>query len=691
MAIFTFFIAQLAPLAGPLTIFGLSPAVSAAIISAGRAALWSIAGAALSQPKVPRQQVQATLSQTDGPRIRAYGRNLLGGQRAFFEAHNDHLHQIIVAHHGQVDGLIRVWIDGEPVSTEASPPGVDGGGRVNRYLAVFVKDGSGEGGDYSGVFDADGLGWSDLTEAFPALWTPQHRLQNQATIYSVFGDPSDEDFVKYFPKAAYTVVQAEVRGSLVRDLSGEMVYSENAGLCIRDLMTHADGWNFPQTKLDAAIWSRFVATCAQPVPVAGGDAEPRYRICGFYSLDDPLKEVTARMLSACDGQIYETADGKIGILGGIWSVPDVTITADDILSIEMQDGFDPFSDYNVLNGTFVSPAHNYQPTPVMPLRDIAAADRYGERAEQFDNDMVPSSGQLQRLMKIRYAKDHREQVGTIRTNLVGMKARWPKGDGVHTIRIVAEEFGIDGVFEVTSHAFSIPDGYCDIGIASIANPYGWTAAEERPLPPAVADLGKPDHTVLPPQNPVVVQQQVLVSGAVQGVKLVVTVDDPGRESLTLKAQVAQGEHAANSTSARWVEMPVAAYRAETGVLDDRQSYTVRVKWAGRTEWIVAGVVEVVANPAAPDPPTAFSALRAGGATALDWRNASSGFWRTQILRNESNDSATATVIASVDGVAGQVSSYEDPVTGTGQRWYWARTVNASGVTSALTGPETVTL
>ena len=108
MAIFTFFVAQLAPLTGSLTIFGLSPAVSAAIISAGRAALWSIAGAALSQPKVPRQQVQATLSQTDGPRIRAYGRNLLGGQRAFFEAHSDHLHQIIVAHHGQVHVLIRV-------------------------------------------------------------------------------------------------------------------------------------------------------------------------------------------------------------------------------------------------------------------------------------------------------------------------------------------------------------------------------------------------------------------------------------------------------------------------------------------------------------------------------------------------------------------------------------------------------
>lgn len=659
--------------AGSLSLFGLSPAVTAAIISTGRAALWSLAASALSQPKVPRQQVQATLSQTDGPRIRAYGRNLMGGQRAFFEADDGQLLQIVVCAHGQVDGLVQFWWDGEPVETEPD-------GRVHRYKYNYFRDGAGIGGDYS-----------EVLSRFPTLWTAAHRLQGQATFCTKFGDPSDEDFAKVFPKGAYTVVQAEIRGSRVRNLAGDLVYSENAGLCLRDLMTHVDGWDIPLSRLDASSWTSFVNTCGAAIPLAGGGTEPCYSLCGFYSLDDPLKDVTARMLATCDGQIYETADGTVGILGGSWSVPDVTITAQDILSIEMQDGFDPFTDYNVLNGTFVSPAHNYQTTPVTELRDVAAVNKYGERSEQFEPDMVPSGSQLQRLMKIRYAKDHREQVGTIRTNLVGLKARWPKGDGIHTIRIVAEEFGIDGVFEVTSHVFSIPDGFCEIGIASIENPYEWTAAEERPLPPAVADLSKPDHTILPPQNPVVVQQQVTVSGGVQGVKLVVTADDPGRDSLKFKAQVAQGTHAADSTSATWIEMSAVGYRAESGVLDDLQTYTVRVKWAGRSEWAVAGVVQVVANPAQPPAPADFSALRTGGVTALDWRNAATGFFRTQILRNTVNDLNTATIIQSVDGVAGQVSSYDDPITGTGQRWYWARTVNASGVPSDPAGPVTVFL
>jgi len=676
MVVFSAIIAMLPAGAawGSVTVFGLSPAVSAAIIAVGRSALWSLAGAALNKPNIPRQQVQATLSQTDAPRIRAYGRNLLGGQRVFFEAAEGTLFQIVVCAHGQVDGLIRFWWDGEPVETDPD-------GFVHRYKRNYFRDGSGAGGDYTGI-PARNL------DLFPTLWTPAHRLQGQATFLAIFGDPSDEDFAKVFPKGAYTVVQAEVRGSRVRNMADNLVYSENAGLCIRDLMTHVDGWNIPLARLDTASWQGFVNLCGQAVPLAAGGTEPRYRLCGFYSLDDALKDTTARMLATCDGQIYETAEGQIGILGGKWSEPDVTITADDILSIEMTDGYDPFTDYNVLKGSFVSPMHAYQSTEVAELRDEVSLATQEERIEQFDNDMVPSNGQMQRLMKIKFAKDHREWTGTIRTNLVGMKARFPKGDGIHTIRIMDDD--LSGVFEVTSHSFDIPSGTCDIGIASIANPYGWNAAtEEKPLPPTVDELGVPSHTA-PPLDPVLVQEIVSVSGDVRGVKLVVTVTEPDRGDLELRAQIVQGARAVDYPVG-WIDMAAADYRAESGVLDDGQTYTVRVRWRGRGAWELAGVQTVTANPVQPDPPTSFSAVRVGGQTALDWRNASTNFFRTQVLRNTVNNSATATVIQTVAGVAGQVSGYDDPITGSGVRWYWARTVNPSGVPSALAGPISVTL
>lgn len=658
--------------AGSLSILGMSPAVTAAVISVGRGLAWSLASAALTRQKVPSQQVQATLSQTDAPRVRGYGRLLLGGQRAFFEAKDGRLHQIVVCHHGRVDGLIRFWWDGEPVVTASN-------GEVHRYKHNYFRDGSGVGGDYE-----------DVLEAFPALWTTAHRLQGQATFYTRFGDPSDEDFAKVFPKGPYTVVQAEVRGSRVRNIAGDMVYTPNAALCIRDLMTHPDGWNIPLARLDATSWAQFAQVCDQAIPISAGGTEPRYRLSGTYSLEDAMKDVTARMLATCDGQIYETAEGKIGILGGVWSEPDVTITADDILSIEMQDGFDPFSDYNVLNGSFVSPEHKYQSTPVMDLRDETALLTQEERAEQMDVDMCPSGPQLQRLMKIRWAKDHREHIGTIRTNLVGLKARWPKGDGLHTIRIRAEEFALDGVFEVTSHVFSIPDGYCEIGIASIENPYNWTVAQERPMPPQFDALGRPINTVRPPTNPIIVQNRIVVSGGVQGVKLVVSVDNPGRASLELQAQYAPGNLAANA-DAPWTGMTAARYRAETGVLDDGKQYTVRVKWRGRGEWIRAGAITAIANPDPPDPPTGLTAIATGGTVSLDWINAPSRFYRTQLYRGATTDFASATLIATVAGVAGEVSDYVDTPSGAGVWRYWAVTINGSGVPSTPMGPIGVTI
>lgn len=686
---------------GAVTIAGLSPAVSAAIIATGRSALWALGSMALTQRSLPRAQVMATMTETDRARIRSYGRNLTGGLRVFFEAKDGRLHQLVVFNHGEVDGLIRFWLDGEKVTTAGYGSSVDGGGRITgkRYHAVFFKRGVGAGGDYRGAFDPSvpdlARDWQDLHQAFPTLWTTAHRLQGQATFYAVFGDPSDEDFIKEFPKGPSTVLQVEYRGVRVQDMAGSYFYTENAGFCIRDLMMHRDGWGIPANRLDTPSWQRFVTRCNEPVPLATGGTEQRYRLCGYYSLDEPLKDVTARMLATCDGQIYETAEGKIGILGGAWSDPEVTITADDILHIEMQDGFDPFTDYNVLKGTFVSPAHAYQPTEVAEWRDEIALTTQPERVEQLDIEMCPSSGQMQRLMEIKAAKDRRAQVGTIRTNLVGMKARFPKGDGIHTIRIVADEFGINGVFEVTSHVFSVPDGFCEIGIASIANPYPWTAAKEKPLPPGIDDILLPSRDAPPITGISLTQEAVMVSGDVKGGKLVVTVANPGREDLHLRAQVARGNISAAGPwvdpQPAWVEMPGGRLRAETGILDDGVTYTVRLQWRRYSNWVKAGAVAVVSNPTPPAVPWNLSAMLTGSTVYLDWMNPPFNFARTQVWHNTTNNLATATLLKAVDGLAGQASNTTAPVSGTGSRFYWIRAVNESRVPSDFVGPVSVTL
>lgn len=669
MAIFSY-IAATAWWASFTAAAGISAATASAIIATGQAATWALASALVAKSRVSRQEMMATLDQTDQPRTRGYGRNLMGGVRAFFEADDGRLYQIVVVHHGRVDGVIGFWIDGRKVTWNAET------GEVQRYKYLFFRDGSGQGGDYPPV-----------RAEFPDLWTADHRLQGQATFCSVWGDPSDEDFSKVFPRGSGTQVQVEIRGSLVTNLQGALIYSENAGLCIRDFMTHADGWAIAQARLDPASWAAFVALSNEAVQLATGGTEPRYRLCGYYSLEDPLKDVTARMLSTCDGQIFETADGLVGIVGGAWSEPDVTITDDDILSVQMGDGFDPFADYNVQVGSFVSPAHGYQPTALAEWTDTAALATQGRRVKQVDIDMSPSGPQTQRLLKIARAKDRRDQLGSIRTNLVGMKARFPKGDGIHTIRLAAPLFGLEGVFEVISHRFSVPDGFCDIGLGSIVNPYPWNAAtEEKAVPPTLAQINSPVNAAPVPVGAVLVQDTVTVTGDVSGVKLVLSVNDPAREGLELIAQVAIGNHAPNgpygSPAPLWVAMPATQLRAETGLLNDGAEYTVRYRWKTATLWNKAGPITVRSNPATPPIPTSFTAVKSGTNTVMEWINAPTDYYRTQIFMTLTSAFTNPVLLATVAGNPGRADGYTHPTgTTTGTRHFWARTLNRSGVLS----------
>lgn len=200
---------------------------------------------------------------------------------------------------------------------------------------------------------------------------------------------------------------------------------------------------------------------------------------------------------------------------------------------------------------------------------------------------------------------------------------------------------------MTSHTFSVPDGFCEIGIASLPNPYGWNpATEEKPVQPGL-----------------------------RGVKLVVKTSS-GREGVELRAQVAKGNFTAEGPWAgdqpNWVEMPASSQRvdvgglaqavrhqAESGILDDGATYTVRIRWKGYGSWVQAGVIKVVANAVQPAAPIDFGAVATGSNVYLDWRNLGSNYNRTQIWKGSSF--ATATLVDTVYGLAGQPASCTDPI------------------------------
>lgn len=676
MAIFSFFSTLGANITSWLTGIGLSKTVAAGLVSLGRSLIFS-GLSLLLQPKPPRQQVQAPINQAAAPRIRAYGRVLLGGVRAFWEAKSGTLHQIVVAHHGPIHGVAGFLFDGSPVEMDSNGmvTGTNGTPAANHTWIHAIT--SGDGGDYA-----------ELRSAFPALWTEDHRLAGQATYYVRMRAPKPEWLSKIFPRGAQAAVQMICDASAVCDPRTDTVaFSENGALCLRDYLTSPDGMRIPAARMDDTAIGDYADLCDEAVDLKGGGTEPRYAVAGYYSLEEEPKSVVARLALACDADIYLTAEGKVAFCGGEWTEPDVTIGPDDILSMTLIDGPDEMQQFNVLKGVFISPDHRWQPTECHGWRDEVALAAEGEKTDTLEAEFVKSHTHMQRLLKIHRARNQPRYSGVVRTNLVGLKARLPKGRGVHTIRLLNPELNFDQVVRVTSHSYSITEKVCEIGFASVWNGWAWDPeTEEGPAPPPLAEL------IIAPSEPVIPDGltpsllPIEITGGVMGVGLVLTVTPPEDESLELVAEFKPGGFG------DWQAMVVAAgaYRATTPLVADGLEYEMRARWRSQDPWSAPVTILAVANQYVPAAPTSLALSEAGGTVTVSWVNAMEHFHRTRVYRGASPSFGAASILDTVVGLGGQPSSLSD-APGAGTWYYWAITLNSSQVESSPAGPVSVTI
>ncbi|MBU2359709.1 MAG: hypothetical protein KKB02_12380 [Alphaproteobacteria bacterium] len=520
------------------------------------------------KPGIPKQQIRATINQATGPRTRLYGQGLLGGTRAFWEVLGNGLYQIIVMNHGRLDGLIDYWLDGRPVTVvdNAVTDSLYG----NNVLLYFKNGASGsEGGDYALP-----------KEKFPTLWTDNHKLMAQATVFTRFLAPGAEKFARAFPKGANTDVQIEARGARVYDFrTGLTGYSDNATLCIGDYLTHPDGYRLRDADLDAAIWADHADVSDAGIVRRAGGTRAQYRLWGTYGFNEEPKSVLARMLTTCDAQVYQTAEGKVGIMGGFYQAPDVTITADDIFKFVLVDGTEKLDAFNVVKGIYTSADHDYQDTEADPWVNDAALLTQPERATQFDADMVPDHGQMRQLMKLHMNRQNRPFTLSITTNLVGIKAFFPRGVSYHVIRVVNPDMDFNEVCEVMAppRMFAEADENgvlqwrCQFELAGIDIAWNqWDPATEEgdaPIAPAVLETeGIP--------TPVITVLEQFAAGAGQGVR--VTIADINRPDLVFAAQIRL------SPSGPWSAMVATEFTAESVGRTIGSTYDVRVKYNGGT-------------------------------------------------------------------------------------------------------------
>jgi len=293
-----------------------------------------------------------------------------------------------------------------------------------------------------------------------ALWTDDHKAQGLAVLYSVWKGFEAINRVTVFPRL-FPVHSTAFRGARVydpRDAAQSFLdpvtgrysvynstwrYSANTILQIADFLTFPEAFGLAPSKIHWPSFSTEASYCDRLVPTYGGGTEPFARSHLTWSSEEEKRDVLAKLLVACDAQIWEDNNGKIRIWVGKWEEPTVEFTPADISAFVAEQGNGVYADSNYIVPSYVEPRTNFSKNTALSYRDAGSIAQVGERRATMDLSAVESFNQAYRLA----ARALKRKNTPSRLQISG-GPRLLLADGERVVRVTLPEFGIAGVYRV---------------------------------------------------------------------------------------------------------------------------------------------------------------------------------------------------------------------------------------------------
>ena len=425
-----------------------------------------------------RAEHQVTVRQAVAPRRRVLGQAKLGGvifalETLKFNATNKVLYRGAVHCVGPVT-ILQYWFGDVKTSLGSGSGG-------------FVPDGV-----YQRKVVIEGFAGTDDQPASASLlklpyWNDSMRLKGLC--YSVVVATPLKKGSQIFPEGAPDVRLLVAGAPSYDPRTGAVAYTDNAAILLLDYLTHESGYGLALAEIDLSSFCALADICDEPVALIvpdpnGATAEMRYRSWGSYDYTEQRADVLARLLAACDGELYQDADGLVAVRGGRWQAPGFTIDEGMIQGWDqLEEGDEAYNTFTRVKHTYTSPWHDYQPTEGDPWDDRAAQAVQGVIETERSFVRAPSHSQSRRLAKIAMAKGNpRFRLTGLRLSPAGLPAY-----GEPTVTLELPSFGIAATFAVMRATLAMA-GNALTGvkldlIALDASAYAWDPAEEGQRPP----------------------------------------------------------------------------------------------------------------------------------------------------------------------------------------------------------------
>ena len=588
-----------------------------------------------------------------------FGRVRKGGPYAVtsFQADRRHYGVILAAH--EISAIEQWYVDNQPVDVVGglvdTPP-------FNPWIGLRPYLGApGQSAD------------ATMVAAIPE-WTTAHDMAGLAWVAAFARRVPDAQFSQVYGNSAETgpVITPVIRGVKVYDpRTATTEYSNNAALVWAWVTENRLGEgtvNWAEVAIEADAADVLVVN-------RSGGTQRKWTLNGTFTDDTDYSELVEQFIAACDGQVFERPDGTIGFRVGRYIAPTVTLTEDDFYSFDLSEndwGPNPPTEYVA---QYVEPANDYLE---------AVSGTY----------VVDSDSQVNRQsIQLLYINNHNQAVRALKRIARSSRAQFTLSGviGPLALDLLDERFvrvdvlGREFVAEISSIKPAGDDVTFQIELTSVLpEDFDFTASTEEPAPPP-RDKVTNDNAVPAPT--------VLAASAIDG---------PGIEWTwaTQREDLNQEFRFRVVGTLDW--QPAITVRDEvtdiiTPGLIDGEDYEAEVRniTAARrpSAWVPFGVVRAIANTTPPEPVTGFFAADDGSDIDLGWITPNDPLHAaTRLYRAVgSTDFDDAVLLDTVFGAPNTAQVYTDPGLSPGTYVYWAASINASGIESTLTGPQSATV
>ncbi|NSX92645.1 hypothetical protein [Agrobacterium tumefaciens] len=649
---------------------------------------YALQSALTPKPKVPKPEDGSYNLKQNVPSLPyVLGRVKKGGDYAFLEEAAGVAHHITVFAAHRCNAFLRHYLHDENVILDTDGGVISGTTYFNNTRNVLIQTRLGLAA--STVYTA-------VRNAFPTIWTNDHRGDGLATIWMRVRTVSQKNHMTVFPNQM-PEHSAVLEGAWLYDprkanqhVPGQpdtWDYSENLALMRLWHLTHPVGGKLTLDDMYLPDWIDAANVCDEAVTNRAGDVEARYHGGFWFRANNEVTEVGRIMDQAAELVVFERPDGLVGVHPGRFVEPDIRLTADDIISVQLDGNTRDASTVLAVRGRFVDTGADYVTVDAAIYGNPYQADDDTERTKTLENAAIQSHNHCQRLQKISFIRANAPKVSVL--------AHYESAEDVPYRRFVSIHYPPkleEVVVEITATPkVSLRNMTVEFsGIIVPRTLYSFVAAIEEGVAPNSPGKIDPSGVPAPLDFLAVIQTEVVSGGATAAF---------ARATWTEVSEVLTYEFEWEPTNG---SEPPRSVISEEGQSEVRSSYLVdgaeyrfRLRaWGGGTPsaWTDYQIATATADPVAPGPVTDVSVTEGAGQALFEWTAPNSAnFYACRIYVGTTNVLADAVLVATEYGPPSAIDSRTVVGLAAGDYYGFLVAINPSGrpAAAAPTGIFTV--